>query len=101
MEIGRIVSTIPQTLSEFGKRVEPEAEAPKTAFADVLTNALGNTVDTDHTDKNTNIGLLIGELEDIHTATIAAEQAKIVLDLTMSIRNRVLEAYQEIMRMQM
>lgn len=39
-----------------------------------------------------------GTLENVHDATIAAEKAALALELTAQIRNKVLEAYQEIMR---
>ena len=43
---------------------------------------------------------LIGEEVELHQITIAAEKAKLTLDLTIQIRNKAMEAYQEIMRMQ-
>ncbi len=43
--------------------------------------------------------LATGTLENIHEATIAAEKAALALELTIQIRNKVVEAYQEIMRM--
>ncbi|NLY91218.1 MAG: flagellar hook-basal body complex protein FliE [Firmicutes bacterium] len=43
--------------------------------------------------------LAAGTLENIHEATIAAEKAALALELTIQIRNKVVEAYQEIMRM--
>ena len=38
-------------------------------------------------------------MENVHEATIAAEKAALALELTVQIRNKVVEAYQEIMRM--
>jgi flagellar hook-basal body complex protein FliE len=40
-----------------------------------------------------------GELSDIHQVTIAAQEAEIALELVLAVRNKVIEAYQEIMRM--
>jgi flagellar hook-basal body complex protein FliE len=40
-----------------------------------------------------------GTIENVHEVTIAAEKAALALDLTIQIRNKVVEAYQEIMRM--
>ncbi len=37
---------------------------------------------------------------DLHNILIAGEKAKISLELTLQIRNKAMEAYQEIMRMQ-
>lgn len=42
-----------------------------------------------------------GDVENLHQAMIVASKAQVVLDLTVAIRNKVLEAYQEISRMQL
>lgn len=44
--------------------------------------------------------LLTGNVEDIHQVLIAGEKAGVALQLTVQVRNKVIEAYQEIMRMQ-
>lgn len=40
-----------------------------------------------------------GENVDLHTVMIASQKANITLSATLEIRNKVVEAYQEIMRM--
>lgn len=44
--------------------------------------------------------LLLGEVNHLHEVTIAAEKANLALQLTVQIRNKLVEAYQEISRMQ-
>lgn len=44
--------------------------------------------------------LMVGEQVDLHQVMIAAEQANLALQLTVQIRNKIIEAYQEISRMQ-
>lgn len=44
--------------------------------------------------------LATGEIQDIHQVMIAAEEASIALQMTMQVRTKLIEAYQEIMRMQ-
>ncbi|MCZ8512375.1 flagellar hook-basal body complex protein FliE [Paenibacillus filicis] len=41
-----------------------------------------------------------GEISDVHQLTIASEKASLGLELTVQVRNKVIEAYQEIMRTQ-
>lgn len=43
--------------------------------------------------------LIVGDIE-FHDAMIIAEKANLALQLTMAIRTKLLESYQEIMRMQ-
>lgn len=44
--------------------------------------------------------MLAGEDVSVHEIMIAAEKARLSLDLAIQVRNKALEAYQEIMRMQ-
>lgn len=43
--------------------------------------------------------LINGQAENLHDVMIAAEKAAVTLQVTLEIRNKVIEAYQEIMRM--
>lgn len=40
-----------------------------------------------------------GQLEDVHDYTIAASQASLAIELTAAVRNKAVEAFNEIMRM--
>ncbi|MDI3269215.1 MAG: flagellar hook-basal body complex protein FliE [Bacillota bacterium] len=42
-----------------------------------------------------------GDLQDVAQAMVAAQKAQLALSLTVEVRNRAIEAYQEIMRMQL
>ena len=44
---------------------------------------------------------LTGETEELHSTVLATERAELVFDLGLQVRNKVISAYQEIMRMQM
>ena len=44
--------------------------------------------------------LALGQTDNLHQVMIGAERTRLQFELAMSMRNRVLEAYQEIMRMQ-
>ena len=80
----------------------PGSSAPeKPVFANFLTEAMGETVAADAGVKFGNLGLITGAGDqDIHDVTIASTKADIMLNLTVQIRNRMVEGYQEIMRMQ-
>jgi len=42
----------------------------------------------------------VGKSDNVHELMITLTEAKLALDLTIQVRNRAVEAYQEIMRMQ-
>jgi len=46
------------------------------------------------------IKAVTGDLDDVHDYTIAASQASVALELTVAVRNKAVEAFNEIMRMQ-
>ena len=45
------------------------------------------------------IGVISGEVEDLHEAMIAVEKAGLSFQLMLEFRNKLMETYQEIMRM--
>ena len=75
-------------------------DAKGASFADFLEEAIANTVSSDYLTKRADLGMLLGEAQDLHTIGLAGQQAEIMLNLTVQIRDRVIEAYQDIMRMQ-
>lgn len=69
-------------------------------FSEVLTDMLQNVnkdqVEADHSIKE----LVAGKTKNIHETLLSVERADSSLKLMMQVRNKVLEAYKEIMRMQ-
>lgn len=78
------------------------ARSPKTetGFGDVLKEAV-RQVDDLQNDATVKVQqLLSGEGGDVHSAMIAVEKADLTFQLMMQVRNKVVQAYQEISRMQ-
>jgi flagellar hook-basal body complex protein FliE len=44
--------------------------------------------------------LLTGEKDEIHSTVLAVQQAELQLDMFLQVRNKVVAAYQEVMKMQ-
>ena len=95
LELGRISSSVPSAIGASGANRDSF-----TSFADMLSSAMENVAASDSADKASNIALMTGQDINLHDVTIAAEQADIVLSLTLKIQNKVIDAYTEIMRMQ-
>lgn len=70
------------------------------SFSDYLKNALYTANDLQKQSEQIGIDFAAGNTDNIHEVMLAGEKAEIALQLTMQVRNKVLEAYNEIMRMQ-
>ena len=69
-------------------------------FSKILEKAL-DTVNQKQIDSETMTQkAVLGEVDNVHDVLLAAEEAKLSLELTVQIRNKMVEAYQEINRMQ-
>jgi flagellar hook-basal body complex protein FliE len=68
-------------------------------FSDYLRQAIDSVAQQENAVKQTTERFIVGEA-DVSELMIVSEQAKLSLQLTAQIRNKVIEAYQEIMRMQ-
>ncbi|HKK33994.1 MAG TPA: flagellar hook-basal body complex protein FliE [Desulfomicrobiaceae bacterium] len=79
---------------------EGQAEKGGRGFADVLQSSVEKVNDAQLQADEAVGKLHSGEAKNIHEVTIALEQADISLRLMVKMRNKAMDAYQEIMRMQ-
>ena len=76
------------------------AEKGKDSFNDIL-RSLVDEVDTLQKSADASIqGLVTGETTDVHDVTVKMEEAGVAFELMMEIRNKLVDAYQQILRMQ-
>ena len=69
-------------------------------FGEYLSNALKRVCDLEKESQILTEDFAAGKTDNIHQVMIAAEKSEIALQFTMQIRNKILDAYNEIMRMQ-
>jgi len=78
-----------------------QSSTSSASFSDVFHQAL-KEVEKDLKDAEELSKLAsIGEVKDLHQVMIAMEKANVSVQLAVQVRNKVVEAYQEIMRMQL
>lgn len=68
-------------------------------FEDILKNYLDKTNDMQLNADSAVQNLITGQTSDIHSVMIETEEAKQSLELAVEIRNKLVDAYQEIMKM--
>jgi flagellar hook-basal body complex protein FliE len=80
----------------------PEQSSPGTGeFRDILKSAL-EQVESSRSQANAGVErFLTGEGDDLHSTILAVQRADLEFEMLMQVRNKVVAAYQEIMRMQM
>ncbi|MCC6860093.1 MAG: flagellar hook-basal body complex protein FliE [Bryobacterales bacterium] len=75
--------------------------ANSAGFEQALGNAIRTVEGFQRTAGESVEKFLSGESEDLHRAVMATQRAELALELFSQVRNKVVQAYQEIMRMQM
>jgi len=93
-----VSSAIEELMSKVGKGKDTRKNG--VSFQQMLSNLVNKV---DQLEKNADYSvqkLITGDEENIHQVMIAAEEANLAFQLMMEIRNKLIEAYKEIMRMQ-
>lgn len=70
-------------------------------FESLLTNKLGEVNDKQVAADNITNQFVQGDDVDVHKVMLSTEQAKLSLELAVQIRNKLVDAYQEISRTQL
>ena len=97
MPIGPITTGAP-TIADARPTTTGAATSGSSPFGDSL-NALISSVDESAGLANTAVGNMVEGTGDVHTAMIALQKAENSLQLTVQVRNKLVQAYQDVMRM--
>src|SRR5690349_6458394 len=93
------ISSVPAALPELAS---PAKGGPAGGeFGAVLENAIRGVENIRHNSAQTVEKFLSGEGEEVHTTVLATQRAELAFELFLQVRNKVVQAYQEVMRMQM
>ena len=95
MEVKSVLS-VPSGRAESHGAVRHD---PVSDFQKVLSESLGE-VNKKLTEADQNVQEMVLGKRDIHQAMIAIEQANLSLRMVIQIRNKLIAAYEELMRMQ-
>jgi len=79
-----------------------DAAAPVAApgFADLFARGMGEVNQQLVASQSELQGLALGDAANLHQVMIRLEETKLAFQLMVQVRNRLLEAYQDVMRMQ-
>ena len=91
----------PWDLTEKGtiRNQRPQETESAKLFKDVLNHTVNNVKTTQADVENKQYLLATGQLEDAHSLPIAESKAAISLSLLVTLRNKALTSYNELLRM--
>jgi flagellar hook-basal body complex protein FliE len=69
-------------------------------FGETLTSAIKSVDQLDQSSQSQVTELMSGERQDIHNVMIAVEKADVAFQLMMQVRNKIVNAYQEVAKLQ-
>lgn len=96
IKVGGLSYTSPMRLTDTSEKIEK----PQMPFSEFLKNSIYNVSDSQkHTQELTDL-LIAGKLDNLHDLTIAAEVSSVNFQALVEVKNRVIDAYKEIMRIQ-
>jgi flagellar hook-basal body complex protein FliE len=97
------VPITPITAPVIAPFTTPKIQAPSGAdgFASMLTDAVGRMDQSNKAAQGTVDGFLSGENVEIHDMVMATQRNELQFELFLQVRNKIISAYQEVMRMQM
>lgn len=79
--------------------VQAPTNADGSTFADVLTASIGQLQGLQKTSDTMATQAATGDLQDVHDYMIAASEARLATEAVVTIKNKAVEAFNDIMRM--
>jgi len=86
-------------LTPAGQSPAPTADPAGGADFGSSLKGLIDAVDGSAADANDAVGRMLDGTGDVHEAMIALQRADVMLQLTVQVRNKLVQAYQDVMRM--
>lgn len=80
--------------------IEEQSKSLEVSFGEYLNSALMKVTNLENQSDTLKEDFALGKTDNISEVLIAGEKANIAFQFTMQIRNKVVDAYSEIMRMQ-
>jgi flagellar hook-basal body complex protein FliE len=85
---------------EIGSPRAHAIEKSGTGFGEILKDAISTVNELQKQSDQQIQKFMTGESQDLHTTVIAMQKADLSFQMMMQVRNKIVQAYQEIMRMQ-
>lgn len=105
MDISRIQNATARAVDNIAQNrsanTTGSAKAAGTPFSDVMSNAIDGVNSLQVQAEQKSADFIAGKTDDVHDVTISMQRAKLSFELMMEIRNKLLDTYKEVSRIQM
>ena len=94
----------PSSIQPIGNPIDLGGAAPASGsgeFSSILQGAIDQVEGSSNNANQSVQQFLSGDGDDLHSTVLAVQRANLEFDMLMQVRNKVVSAYQEVMRMQM
>jgi flagellar hook-basal body complex protein FliE len=93
--------TVDSTSDSILNAIAPQGTAPEgVPFSNLIKNAVHSEQKLEDQASTAVEGLINGSGVDVHQAMIATQKANLSFELALSVRNKAVAAYQQVMQMQ-
>ncbi len=94
------VNNVADNVQFINKIADNKVKAKEFSFSNFLSEAIDKVDNAEKVSNAFDEKLASGNIENIHSAMIAAQKAEITLNFAMEVRTKVIEAYKELTRIQ-
>ncbi len=99
MRVGDIQASLGSLSTDISAK--KSADDVTKSFSDTLSGFVDNVNNLQNSANDAIDKMASGQSADVHEVMVAMEKAKVSFDLLLQIRNKMLDAYKQIMQMQM
>ncbi len=94
------VKMLSQPLPLADRQMQSASQADQSlSFGEVLNNSINKLNGVMQQAEEVQLKFVTGEVQDVHQVTAALQEARVSMQLAVEVRNKIVEAYQEISRL--
>lgn len=91
----------PYDVTQAKRLYEEQANPKGTGFAEMLKKLVSDASDLSNASQSLSQAAVAGAPVEAHDVMVAVEEARLAFDLMLEVRNKLIDAYRELMQMRM
>jgi flagellar hook-basal body complex protein FliE len=100
IDFDKLAQDLRRTSDSFNSSVGRSSDSGKSEFLDLLEKGIQEVNSSSKQAEQSSMDLASGKSSNIHETMLAVTKAELGFNMMVQMRNKIIEAYQEVMRMQ-